>query len=122
MCGFLYSPVVLQAQQSSPQAAAQTLAANSPAAVNINNGQRVQLCFTALSAGTYWFESSNNGSLDPVAYSAASGTEKIDDDGGEGSNFRFMRDLRSGEVFTFFAGVLWNRGNGSYTVNVQSGR
>ena len=47
MCGFLYNPVGLHAQQ--------TLTANSPAAVNINNGQRVQLRFTAPSAGTYIF-------------------------------------------------------------------
>jgi len=110
MCGFLYNPVGLHAQQ--------TLTANAPVAVNINNEQRVQLRFTAPSAGTYIIESTNNGSLDPVAYSAASGTEKIDDDGGEGDNFRFMRELRAGEVFTFFAGCFNNKGTGSYSVNL----
>ena len=102
--------------------AQQTLSVNSPATVNINNGQRVQFSFTAPSAGAYTFESTNNGSLDPVAFSAASGTASaatINDDGGEGRNFRFSRNLRAGEVITFFAGVHGNRGSGSYTVTVQ---
>jgi len=115
MCGFLYNLVGLHAQQS----ALQTLTANAPTTVNINNGQRVQLRFTAPSAGTYTIESTNNGSLDPVAFSAVSGTEKIDDDSGEGDNFRFTRELRAGEVFTFFAGCFNNRGTGSYTIIVQ---
>ncbi|MDR0465348.1 MAG: hypothetical protein LBG94_09600, partial [Treponema sp.] len=119
MCGFLYNLVGLHAQQSSPQAAAQTLTANAPATVTINNGQRVRLSFTAPSAGTYTIESTNNGTLDPVAFSAVSGTDKIDDDGGEGDNFRFTRELRAGEVFTFFAGFFNDRGTGSYTVIVQ---
>jgi len=102
--------------------AQQTLTVNAPATVNINNGQRVQLNFTAPSAGEYIIDSTNNGSLDPVAFSAASGTGSaatINDDGGEGRNFRFSRNLRAGEVFTFFAGVHRNTGNGSYTVTVQ---
>jgi len=103
MCGFISNHVGLHAQQASQQSALQTLTANSPATITINNGQRARLSFTAPSAGTYWFESSNNGTLDPVAYSAASGTDKIDDDGGEGDNFRFTRELRAGEVFTFFS-------------------
>jgi uncharacterized protein YkwD len=119
MYGFLYNPAGLHAQQASPQAAAQTLTVNSPAAVIINNGQRVQLTFTAPSAGTYTIESTNNGTLDPVAFSAASGTEKFDDDSGQGNNFRFARELRAGEFFTFFAGFFNNRGTGSYTVIVQ---
>jgi len=76
------------------------------------------LNFSAPSAGTYTIESTNNGSLDPVAFSAASGTEKIDDDGGEGDNFRFTREFRAGEVFTFFAGCFNNEGTGSYSVNL----
>ena len=110
----LFTGSILHAQQA--------LAANTPATININNGQRVQLSFTAPSAGEYRFESSNNGSLDPVAYSAASGsgsTVVINDDSGSGTNFRFTRNLSAGEVFTFFAGVHSDRGNGSYTVNVQ---
>ena len=103
-----------------------SLASNAPATVTINNGQRMQLSFTAPSAGAYTFESSNNGTLDPVAFSAASGTGSaatINDDSGQGRNFRFTQNLRAGEVFTFFAGVHGNRGSGSYTVNVQgSGR
>jgi len=102
-----------------------SLALNTPAAVTINNGQRVQFSFTAPSAGTYTFESSNNGSLDPVAFSASIGTTSsviINDDGGQGRNFRFTRNLLAGEVFTFFAGVFSNRGSGSYTVNVQGSR
>jgi len=99
-----------------------SLTLNAPAAVTINNGQRVQLSFTAPSAGAYTFESSNNGSLDPVAFSAASGSREINDDGGQNSNFRFTRNLRAGEVFTFYAGLIRDRGNGSYTVTVQDGR
>jgi len=101
--------------------AQQTLRANASATVNINNGQRVQLNFTAPQAGFYRFESSNNGTLDPVAFSAASGTGSaaaINDDGGQGKNFLFTQNLRAGEVFTFFAGVHSNRGSGSYTVSV----
>ena len=116
---FVLFPGILHAQQSSPQA----LTVNTPAAVNINNGQRVQLSFTAPSAGFFTFESSNNGSLDPVAFSAASGTgsaASINDDGGEGKNFLFTQNLRAGEVFTFFAGVHSNRGSGSYTVSVSA--
>jgi len=113
---------ILHAQQSSPQAAAITLRVNSPTTIDINNGQRVQLSFTAPSAGVYSFESSNNGTLDPVAYSAASGTREINDDGGQNSNFLFTQNLRAGEVFTFFAGVIRDRGSGSYTVNVQGSR
>jgi len=103
--------------------AQQTLTANVPATVTINNGQRVQLSFTAPSAGVFSFESSNDGSLDPVAFSAASGTGSaviIDDDGGEGRNFQFAQNLRAGEVFTFFAGVHRNTGNGRYAVIVQT--
>jgi hypothetical protein len=98
------------------------LALNAPAAVTINNGQRVQINFTAPSAGVYTFESSNNGSSDPLAYTAVGGTREINDNGGQGSNFLFMRNLRAGEVFTFYAGLSRDSGNGSYTVNVQSGR
>jgi|GEM_PF-1155484 len=98
------------------------LSLNIPATVTINNGQRVQLNFTAPSAGVYTFESTNNGSLDPLAYTAVSGSREIDDDSGQGENFLFTRNLRAGETFTFFAGVIWDRGSGSYTVNVQSGR
>jgi len=98
------------------------LALNTPAAVTINNGQRAQISFTASSAGVYTFESSDNGTLDPVAYSAMSGSREINDDGGQGNNFLFTRNLRAGETFTFFAGVIWDRGNGSYTVNVQGSR
>ena len=78
----------------------------------------MRLSFTAPSTGIYTIESTNNGTLDPVAFSAASGTEKIDDDGGEGYNFRFSRELRAGEVFTFFAGFFNNRGTSSYNVNL----
>ena len=115
--------LVLAFSNSNYLHAQQTLAANAPVTVNINNGQRVQLSFTAPSVGEYVIESTNNGSLDPVAFSAASGTASaniINDDGGEGRNFRFSRSLRAGEVFTFFAGVHRDSGNGSYTVNVQS--
>jgi len=118
ICGFLYNLTGLHAQQSSPQAAQRTLTANVPATVTISNGQRVQLTFAAPSAGTYTIESTNNGTLDPVAFSAVSGTVKIDDDGGEGDNFRFTRELRAGEVFTFFAGCFNNKGTGSYSVNL----
>jgi len=112
-------------QQSTAQqpAAQQTLAANAPATVTINNGQRMQLSFTAPSAGTYIIESTNNGTLDPVAYSAASGSGSavnIDDDSGEGRNFQFARDLRAGETITFFAGVHSDRGSGSYSINIQA--
>jgi hypothetical protein len=108
------------AQQPTAQpATVQTLAANAPATITINNGQRVRLSFTAPSAGEYRFESSNNGSLDPVAYSAVSGSRVISDDGGSGRNFFFTQNLRAGEVFTFYAGFLWDRGNGSYTVSVK---
>jgi len=116
---FVLFPGILRAQQP----ALQTLRVNAPAAVNINNGQRVQLNFTAPSAGFYRFESSNNGSLDPAAFSAASGTTSavtINNDGGQGNNFLFTQNLRAGEVFTFFAGVHSNRGSGSYTVNVSA--
>jgi len=99
-----------------------TLTSNAITTITINNGQRIQLSFTAPSAGAYTFESSNNGTLDPVAFSAASGTGNINDDGGQGRNFRFTQNLRAGEVFTFFAGVHGNRGSGSYTVNVQGSR
>ncbi|MCL2265491.1 MAG: hypothetical protein FWC22_05560, partial [Treponema sp.] len=117
---FVLFPGILHAQQASPQAAAQALTANAPATVNINNGQRVQLNFTAPSAGFFRFESSNNGSLDPVAFSAASGTGNINDDGGQGKNFLFTQNLRAGEVFTFFAGVHSNKGSGSYTVSLRA--
>ncbi|MDR0465350.1 MAG: M6 family metalloprotease domain-containing protein [Treponema sp.] len=108
---FLLFPGILHAQQ--------TLTVNTTAAVNINNGQRVQMNFTAPSAGTYRFESSHNGSFDPTAFSAASGTGNINDDGGQGSNFLFTHNLRAGEILTFFAGVHSNRGSGSYTVGVS---
>jgi len=98
------------------------LTLNTPSTVTINNGQRVQINFTAPSAGVYTFESSNNGSLDPLAYTAVGGSREIDDDSGQGENFLFIRNLRAGETFTFFAGVIRDRGSGSYTVNVQVSR
>jgi len=103
--------------------AQQTLSVNAPGTAAVNGGQRMQLNFTAPAAGNYVFFSDNNGSLDPVAYSAASGTARaviIDDDSGEGRNFRFLQNLNAGEVFTFFAGVHNDRGNGSYTISVQT--
>jgi len=113
---FVLFSELLYAQQTSQQ----TLRVNSPTTIDINNGQRVQMSFTAPSAGFYRFESSNNGTLDPVAFSAASGTGNINDDGGQGKNFLFTQNLRAGEVFTFFAGVHSNRGSGSYTVSISA--
>jgi len=103
--------------------AQQTFAANSPATVTINGGQRVQVNFTAPAAGAYNFESSNNGTLDPIAYSSATSSfrsDTIDDDGGQGYNFRFLRHLNAGEVFTFFAGVVSDVGTGSYTLSINT--
>jgi len=101
----------------------QTLTANVPTTVTINGGQRVQLSFTAPAAGAYNFESSNNGILDPIAYLSATGSfssNTIDDDSGQGKNFRFLQYLNAGEVFTFFAGVVSNAGTGSYTVSINT--
>jgi len=115
----LFAGSILHAQQ----AAQQTLAANVPANVTLNGGQRVQVSFTAPATGAYNFESSDNGILDPVAYSSATrsfSSDTIDDDSGQGKNFRFLRHLNAGEVFTFFAGVIGNVGTGSYTVSINT--
>ncbi|MCL2245256.1 MAG: C10 family peptidase, partial [Treponema sp.] len=96
-----------------------SLAANVPATVTINGGQRVLLSFTAPAAGTYIFESTNNGTLDPVAFSAVIGTRNINDNGGQNRNYRFTRNLSAGEHVTFFSGLIRDRGDGSYMVSVR---
>ncbi|MCL2013532.1 MAG: leucine-rich repeat protein [Oscillospiraceae bacterium] len=96
-----------------------TLSLNTSASVTITSGGRMEVRFTAPSTGAYNFESSNNSSLDPTAYTALTGGNIIDDDGGDGNNYLFQRTLSAGETFTFYSGVYNNNNvNGTYILTV----
>jgi len=97
-----------------------TLTLNTPATVTITSGGRRVVQFTAPSAGTYDFESSNCGILDPMAYSTATEGYILDDDGGVGCNYKFQRTLDANETFTYYSGTCFENPseNGSYTVIV----
>jgi uncharacterized repeat protein (TIGR02543 family) len=97
-----------------------TLSLNTPTTVTITSGVAREVRFTAPSAGTYRFESSNRGSLDPIARTSASGETVIDDDSAGNLNYRFERTMTSGQTFTFWSGVFNNSGSGSYTVTVTA--
>jgi len=102
-----------------PVASTITLVQNSGTIVTITSGYRRELKFTAPSAGTYNFESSSNGTLDPTAYYILSGGTIISDDEGLGLNYKFLKTLDANETFTFYSGVHNNQNvNGSYTVTV----
>jgi len=97
-----------------------TLSLDTSATVTITSGGRKEVRFTAPADGTYKFESSNRGSLDPTAYIAATGGSVIDDDSGESLNYKFQQTLTAGQTFTYYSGVYNNstNANGSYTVTV----
>ena len=98
-----------------------TLTLNTPANVQITSGGRQEVRFTAPSAGTYIFESSNRGTLDPTAYTALTGGTVIDDDSGTDLlNYRFQRTLAANETIVYYSGVFANNStaNGSHTVTV----
>ncbi|MCL1874303.1 MAG: peptidoglycan DD-metalloendopeptidase family protein, partial [Clostridiales bacterium] len=82
-----------------------TLPLNTPTTVAITNGGRRKVEFTAPVAGTYIFESSNCASYDPKAYKNLSGTDIWNDDGGEGLNYKFPRELNAGETFNYYSGL-----------------
>jgi len=90
-----------------------------PSAVTITSGGRREVSFWAQTAGSYIFESSNRGSLDPTAYTAASGGAVIDDDSAGNQNFRFTQALTAGQVYTFYAGIYSGTASGSYDVTVR---
>ena len=105
--------------QAAPVPAAITLTLNTPATVAITSGGRREMRFTAPSAGTFIFTSSNRGALDPVAYFASTGNAIIDDDSAGNSNYRFTRALASGETFVYYSGIFNDSTlSGSYTVTV----
>jgi hypothetical protein len=93
---------------------------HTPTTVAITSGGKREVQFTAPVAGTYYFESSNRGSLDPTAYDALTGGAVIDDDSGTVMlNYKFQRTLNAGQTFTFYSGVYGNANvSGSYTVTV----
>jgi hypothetical protein len=99
-----------------------TLALNTPSTITITAGGRRAVQFTAPAAGTYTFESSDRGSLDPKAYSNATGSATIDDDSGGNLNYRFRQTLAAGQTFTFYSGVFNDSAtaNGSYKVTVTT--
>ena len=107
------------ARPATPTGPAITLALNTPATVAITSGGRREVCFTAPSAGSYIFESSHCGSLDPKAYVAASGSSYYDDDGGSGMNYLFQTTLSAGQLFTYYSGAYGDSGSGSYSVTVS---
>jgi len=89
--------------------------------VNIVNGQRVAVQFTAPSSGQYVIESTNQGSLDPKAFKALTGTASYNDDGGIGKNFQFTQTLTANQPFTFYAGLYSNKKvSGTYYVYFMS--
>jgi len=94
------------------------LSLNTPASVSISSGTRREVRFTASTSGTYRFESSNQGSLDPTAYTALTGGNVINDDGGSGNNYMFQQTLSAGQTYTYWSGVYNNSSTGSYTVTV----
>ncbi|MCL2845508.1 MAG: InlB B-repeat-containing protein [Chitinivibrionia bacterium] len=112
------SNITLWAQWTSISSSIIILSLNVPATVSITSGVRREVRFTAPSTGTYIFQSSNRGSLDPTAYTALTGGSIIDDDSAGDRNFWFSRALTAGQTFTFWAGVWNNTGTGSYTVTV----
>ena len=87
--------------------------------IDLPTGARREVRFTAPSAGTYVFESSNSGTINPCAYSASSGNAIFDDDSGSGMNYRFERTLAAGELFTYYSGSSYGNPIGSYTVTVM---
>lgn len=106
------------AQWNSSSSSAIILTLNSPTTVSITSGVRREVRFTASSAGTYRFESSNRGSLDPTAYTSSTGTSIINNDGAGNLNYRFDRTMTAGQTFTYWSGVHNNIGTGNYTVTV----
>ena len=96
------------------------LTVNTAATANISAGARVQMNFTAASAGMFVFASSNNVDVDPIAYARATGDDIIDDDGAGDLNFRFIRNMSARETFSFWAGVYGNEGAGTYSVTVTA--
>ena len=103
-----------------------TLSLNTPATVTITNGGRREVKFTAPSTGTYTFTSSDQSpsSLDPKAYTYATGATFLDDDSAGNRNYKFQQTLNVGEIFTYYSGVYSDSNasiaNGSYKVTVTS--
>jgi len=95
------------------------LTINTPSTVTITSGSRVEVRYTVSSAGIYRFESSNNGSLDPTAYTALVGGSVIDDDSAGNLNYWFEQSMIAGQTFTYWSGVFNNHDvNGTYSITV----
>ena len=99
-----------------------TLTLNNPTTVNIVAGSRREVSFTAPTTNTYYFESTDRGTLDPKAYVSSSGSNIWDDDSGtDFRNYKFQRALNAGQKFTYFSGIHNDANvNGSYKVTVTS--
>ncbi|MCL2766951.1 MAG: InlB B-repeat-containing protein, partial [Peptococcaceae bacterium] len=100
-----------------------TLTLDTPVTVTITAGGRREVRFTAPTAGTYSFESTNRGLLDPKAFTNATGSAYHDDNSGTDSrNYKFRQTLTAGQVFTYYSGVYSEVAsvNGSYTVKVTA--
>jgi len=98
-----------------------TLTINTITEIPIVASARREVRFTAPTAGTFRFETVNNGGLDPVAYSAAIGSATVEGGGiGTGTSFSFTRTLTANQTFTFWAGVFSSSSNvsGIYTIRV----
>ena len=97
------------------------LTLNNPIFITITSGDRREVIFTAPSAGTYVFESTNRNGLDPKAYINLTGSSAYDDDSGSDiRNYKFQQMLTAGQTFIFYSGVYNDTAssNGSYTVSV----
>ncbi|MCL1901977.1 MAG: hypothetical protein FWG51_06255, partial [Firmicutes bacterium] len=96
------------------------LTLNNPITVTITAGSREEVVFTAPADGTYEFESSDRGTLDPKAYVNLTGSPFYNDDSGKSLNYKFQQTITSGQVFTYYSGVYNDNmtSNGNYTVTV----
>jgi len=95
------------------------LTLGTPGTVIITQNLRNEVRFTATTAGIYRFESSNNGDLDPIAYTTQTGFTALDDNSGVGTNYLFQRTMTAGETFTYWSGVV-SGGSGTYSVTVTA--
>jgi len=89
--------------------------------VQVTEGARRELRFTAPTAGTYRFESMNRGELDPRAYISAYGDDSWGDDGGiSGLDYIFTQNLAAGQTFIYYSGLFGESiESGSYDVIVS---